>query len=124
MPKIVAIEIDPQPIEDYLRHIGPVSDPVLDTFLELLCGRFQGLLPYIRPTTHFHAAVGAGDDAVVADIRFSDECLDAALATAKFYVNRDAFVRHQDLPLTATVTSQETFKERTHSPSKPPAPQG
>jgi len=66
----------------------PVSD-ILETFLDFLCGRFQGLLLNVAPTTYLRLAVGASDDAVVCEIRFSDECLAAAIDAAKGYRNRD-----------------------------------
>jgi hypothetical protein len=101
----MGLEIYSGSIETFLSGLEPVPEDVLEVFLELLCGRFQGVLPNICPTSKFRMAGSAFDDGFICEIRFSDECLTAALAAAKFYRNWNLFV-HRAVLVEARIGSQ------------------
>ena len=82
-------------------------ESVLEAFLDFL-GRLQGLLFNVAPATYVRPALGTSDGAVICEIRFSDECLVAALAAAKLYGNWDRL--HGNMPLKVSV-GQELYAQ-------------
>jgi hypothetical protein len=110
--RIAGIEIHTESIERFLAGMESPSESGLEAFLDFLCGCFQGLLFNVAPATYVRPALGTSDGAVICEIRFSDECLVAALAAAKFYGNWDRL--HRNMPLKVSV-GQELYAQAASS---------
>ena len=98
--KLNEIVIEAGPIATQLRGSEGITEVILQTLLDFLCGRFQGVLPNVGPPSDFRTTRTTGDKGVISGsftVTFSDEFVAATLAAVKRYWN--PYRVHESIPL-------------------------
>lgn len=98
--KVNQIVIELTPVTKQLARIEGITECVLETFLDFLCGRFQGVLPNVSPPSYLLTTRTTCNKGIVSGsftVTFSDEGVAAALAAAKLYGNLHRL--HESIPL-------------------------